>query len=74
MSREPEKFSIWFFIGSLILIYGILILAAGIRTAISPPAAPVVLAHLHAGIWWGALLIVFGGIYAYLFRPTKRGQ
>ena len=31
MSREPEKFSIWFFIGSLILIYGILIFAAGIR-------------------------------------------
>ena len=38
MSREPEKFSIWFFIGSLILIYGILILAAGIRVAKSPAA------------------------------------
>lgn len=74
MSREPELFSIWFFIGSLILIYGILILAAGIRGAISPPAVPVVLARLHAGIWWGALLIVFGGVYAYLFRPTKRGH
>lgn len=74
MSREPETFSIWFFIGSLILVYGILILAAGIRSAISPPQTPVVLARLHAGIWWGALLIFFGGIYAYLFRPAKRGH
>ena len=43
--------SIWFFIGVLLLIYGILILGAGLYGLAHPPE--VVLAKLHAGIWWG---------------------
>ena len=46
--------SIWFFIGALLLIYGILITGAGIYELSNPPAHPVVHAELHAGIWWGA--------------------
>ncbi len=61
--------SIWFFIGLLILIYGVLILGAGIAELSSPP--PVVMAELHVGIWWGVLLIVIGAVYVYLFQPGK---
>lgn len=64
-------YSIWFFIGLLVLIYGILIFGAGIADLISPPAQPLVLAQLHMGIWWGALMIVLGGMYALLFRPGR---
>ncbi len=63
--------SIWFFIGTLLLMYGVLILGAGIYEVISPPATRVVLANLHAGIWWGALLIVLGAIYTIRFAPGK---
>jgi len=65
-----EKISIWFFIGLLILIYGILILIAGIGELSSPAA--VVMADLHVGIWWGALLIVIGSVYVSLFRPGRQ--
>jgi hypothetical protein len=61
-------YSIWFFIGLLILVYGILILGAGIADLMSPPAQPLVLAQLHMSIWWGALMIVLGGVYARVFR------
>jgi len=61
--------SIWFFIGALLLLYGILILGAGIYGLVSPPAEQPVLANLHAGIWWGGLLIVLGGFYVAHFRP-----
>ena len=71
MSNE-KQISIWFFIGSLILVYGVLILGAGIQEIVSPPANPLVLAELHVGIWWGALLIVLGGIYVHIFRPGRR--
>jgi hypothetical protein len=64
--------SIWFFIGTLLLIYGVLILAAGLYQLAVPPEQPVVLANLHAGIWWGALLIVLGAFYAVHFKPGKR--
>ena len=63
--------SIWFFIGLLLLAYGILILGAGIYDLGNPPEHPVVLANLHAGIWWGGLLIVLGLIYTLKFKPGR---
>jgi hypothetical protein len=63
--------SIWFFIGILLLAYGILILGAGIYEYVSPPEHPLVLAELHAGIWWGGLLIVMGLLYTVKFRPGR---
>jgi hypothetical protein len=59
--------SIWFFIGVLLLAYGVLIFGAGIYGLSNPPN--VVMADLHVGIWWGALLLVLGGIYTVRFRP-----
>lgn len=61
--------SIWFFIGALLLAYGLLILGAALFEG--PAEHPVVLSELHAGIWWGALLIVMGGIYTLKFLPGK---
>lgn len=63
--------SIWFFIGVLLLVYGILILGAGIYDVFVPPANPVVLNGLHAGVWWGVLLIAMGAFYAWRFSPWK---
>ncbi len=64
---SDKSISIWFFIGVLILIYGVLILGAGIAGLSSPP--PVVMANLHVGIWWGGFLVVVGLVYVYFFRP-----
>jgi len=66
-----DMISIWFFIGALLLIYGVLILGAGLYELAAPPTHPVVLANLHAGVWWGALLIVLGGFYTIWFRPKR---
>jgi hypothetical protein len=72
MTTESKHFiSIWFFIGSLLLVYGILILGASIFSVYNPPEHQVVLAELHAGIWMGALLIIIGSLYCYLFYPGK---
>jgi len=61
-------YSIWYFIGLLILIYGILILGAGLMDFMHPPAQPLVLSQLHMSIWWGVLMIILGGVYARVFR------
>jgi FtsH-binding integral membrane protein len=68
MHREGMV-SIWFFIGMLLSVYGVLILGAGIYEWNSPP--PVVRADLHAAVWWGMLLIALGAIYVYRFAPRK---
>jgi hypothetical protein len=75
MAEREKMISIWFFIGLLLLIYGVLILGAGIWDVFSPPANAVVLNELHAGVWWGALLLAIGAVYCVKFRPgtEKRG-
>jgi hypothetical protein len=65
--------SIWFFIGVLLLIYGVLILGAGIYDLRNPAAHPVVRSDLHAGIWWGVLLVAMGTVYSLRFMP-RRGK
>jgi len=60
---------VWFFVGVILLIYGIIIFATGIYEFSSPP--PTVLANTHPAVWWGALLTVIGGIYVYLYMPKK---
>jgi hypothetical protein len=72
MSEQKQSISIWLFIGVLLLIYGVLITGAGIYDLYNPPARQVVLAKLHAQIWWGALLVVMGIVYTWLFRPGKQ--
>jgi drug/metabolite transporter (DMT)-like permease len=66
------SFSIWQFIGLLVGVYGVLILVAGIHDAISPPAVPLALANLHAAIWWGALLILFGAACLFFSRSRRK--
>ena len=71
--HRSEMISIWFFIGALLLVYGVLILGAGIYEQVVPPGHPVVLAELHAAIWWGVLLIILGVVYLIRFSP-RRGR
>jgi FtsH-binding integral membrane protein len=60
---------VWFFVGLLLAIYGVMICASGLAEWSSP--ANTVLAGLHAPVWWGGLLAVVGGVYIVLFRPKK---
>ena len=72
--RSGGGISIWFFIGISVLVNGVLILGSGIYEAIHPPQQPVVLFHLHASIWWGALLTAIGAIYCVKFSPSASKQ
>ena len=65
--------SIWFFIGISLAVNGALILAAGIYQLVDPPMNPgVVLYSLHANVWWGAALLLFGLIYCFKFAPRRK--
>ena len=68
---KQQRISIWYFIGILLGIYGILILGSGIADVLNRTEYAVKLAYLHAPIWWGALLVILGLIYILKFRPRK---
>jgi len=62
---------VWFFVGLLLGIYGVLILVSGLLEWSHPPAT--VLAELHAPVWWGALLAAVGGSYTVVYWPRNNG-
>lgn len=70
MTAEKKSISIWYFIGWLILVYGILILSAGFGVLSAQPTSATV--ELNIGIWWGALLMAIGLTYVYCFRPGRQ--
>jgi hypothetical protein len=70
MSEKHHIIPVWFFVGFLLLVYGVVIFANGITEWSHPP--DTVLSNLHAPVWWGALLIVLGSLFCFLFRPGKQ--
>jgi hypothetical protein len=64
MRRDGKPMiSIWIFIGFLLIAYGALIMGQGMWELFFPPAKPVVLAELRAGIWWGSLILILGAVF-----------
>ena len=64
MQRDGKQMiSIWIFVGFLLIAYGALIMGQGMWELFVPPAKPVVLAGLRAGIWWGSVILVLGAVF-----------
>ena len=60
---------IWCFIGLLLVVYGVIIVGAGIHTLSHP--ANTALSDLNATIWWGGILLVVGAVYVYIYHPGR---
>lgn len=72
---EKHFVSIWFIIGCLLLLFGLIIFSANVVNYFTPVFPDTtVLKELHAGIWWGGLLIVIGLIYTIGFNPWKNQE
>ena len=69
MSERHHIIPVWFFVGLLLLIYGVLIFVTGLTEWSHPPET--VLSEAHASVWWGALMTILGAIYTFMFRPGK---
>lgn len=67
--RHHRMLPVWFFIGVLLLVYGVIILVTSLSYLHQPN---VVLANYHAGIWGGVVLILLGGVYTLKFWPRRR--
>jgi len=69
MTEKHHIIPVWFFVGVLFLVYGVLIFVSGLTEWSHLPNT--VEAELHAPVWWGLLLIVLGSVYCFLFRPGR---
>jgi hypothetical protein len=67
---QKKMLPVWFFVGLIFLVYGILILITGLTELHHPPHT-VLARELHPTIWWGAILTALGGFFVYRFGPGK---
>lgn len=70
MSKRGHMVPVWFFIGVLLTIYGVIILVTAIADFSRPTT--VVLANYHPGIFGGILLLSIGAFYTFWFWPGRR--
>jgi hypothetical protein len=72
--ESEHQIPIWFFIGTLLGIYGLIIFVTGIYLAVCPPPEDqrVALSYLHADIWWGAMMTIIGAFYVIRFWPGRK--
>ena len=68
---KGESLSIWFFVGMMMLSYGVVLLPYGAWAWFSRNEANTVLHELHPTFWWGMLITIFGGYYTARFRPRR---
>jgi hypothetical protein len=59
---------IWYFVGLLLTIIGVIIIGTGIYELIVPPVRQTVLGNTHPNLWWGAVILVVGLTYLLLNR------
>ncbi len=72
MTEQQKPISIWYFVGVLLTVYGVLIFGTGLYNLVSGARPDTVLSGLHVDLWWGALLLALGLVYVYVFSPRRR--
>ncbi len=68
-TASTQTFEVWFYIGALLGLYGIILTAAGVYQWIHLPAT--VLASRHATFWVGVALLAVGTIYLSVYWPRS---
>jgi len=61
---------VWFFVGILLTIYGLVIFISGIYWFINP--INIIVGYLHAGILWGLLMMISGLYFIIKNYPRKK--
>ena len=63
--REPMP--IWFFVGVILFVYGLMVVAGNFMTS-----RPTVLAETRPALWWGSLMTVAGVIFTAIGWVSHR--
>lgn len=60
---------VWFWVGLVLTIYGLIMLAVGIYHLFHPPSTS--LSHLHPNLLWGGVMLVVGLVFII---PNAKGK
>jgi len=67
-----QMIPIWFFVGSLLTAYGVLILIAAIQGEASSANATLAMGNLHLQFWWAGALLILGPVWMIRYYPGHK--
>ncbi len=65
--------SIWFFVGLMLTVFGVIITATGVYFLFRPQQVTV-LAHLNPSLWWGLIMLAAGLLFLVPSLRTLKGK
>lgn len=68
--EKKTPISIWFFVGIVLLVYGIVLIFSGLFE----PQRDTALAHLKPNLWWGGVMAFIGIIFIIINRKLGGGE
>ncbi|MGD0577571.1 MAG: hypothetical protein ABSC08_01455 [Bryobacteraceae bacterium] len=75
MIHGRNMISIWFFIGLLVLIYGVIILGWGLISGGHPGTGrAIALVELRTDLWMGGFMTLAGAFYTFKFAPWRKSD
>ena len=65
----PQMLSIWFLVGLILTIYGVILVGCGVYYSIHPEAiAQFVLGYRNPSLWWGGVMAALGTLFLVFGR------
>ena len=68
--NSRSQISAWFFVGSLLLIYGVVLTASSLVN-LDASGHTVLLGELHPDTLWGIVMLALGGYSCFRFNPKN---
>ena len=65
MNESKKMISIWTWVGLVLTIYGLIIVGCGLYYLVEPDTKTA-MAAIHPSLWWGAIMVVAGGVFLSL--------
>jgi len=73
MIHGRNMISIWFFIGVLVLLYGVIIFGWGLVSGgHSATGRQITLSDLRTDLWMGGFMTLAGAFYTWKFAPRSK--
>jgi hypothetical protein len=60
---ETKILSIWFFVGLMLTVLGVIITSTGIYYIFHPESNTAEMAHLNPSLWWGIIMLAAGLLF-----------
>lgn len=69
-TNAKQMISVWFWVGCMMIVYGLLVTGAGVYYLFSPPLNYAA-RWTNPNLWWGIIMLIVGAIFLYLGRIKK---